>query len=161
MPFRPLLLFGLYLLHTVHSGGVSRGKVCGCGCWPRWHVLGETWRITSDYFCFAKTQPSGPSLSISWFVRLCVCVSVHFLSVPFKRPFAPTSQNPMSKMFRDSESLGKSIAKIGLHIWKLLLIKGVKFPQRKKFFPNYFFGTSSLRKPTSYGLETSGRRAYH
>ena len=68
------LLFGLYLLHTVHSGGVSRGKVCGCGCWPRWHVLGETWRITSDYFCFSKTQPSGPSLSISWFVRLCVCV---------------------------------------------------------------------------------------
>ena len=20
---------------TVHNGGVSRGKVCGCGCWPR------------------------------------------------------------------------------------------------------------------------------
>ena len=112
------LLFGLYLLHTVHSGGVSRGKVCGCGCWPRWHILGETWRITSDYFCFSKTHPFGPSLSISQFVRLCVCVSVcvsvHFLSVPDKCPFAPNSQNPMSKCLEIQNPWGKLMEISGL-----------------------------------------------
>ena len=91
---------------------------------------------------FSKTWPSWPSLFRSRIVRLCVCVSVHFLSVPFKRPFAPTFQNPMSKMFRDLESLGKSNTKIGFQIWTLLLIKGVKLPQRKKFFPSNFFGFS-------------------
>ena len=94
-------------------------------------------------FGFLKTHPSGPSLSISRFVRLCVCVSVcvsiHFLSVPFKRPFAPPFQNPMSKMFRDSESLGKSNGKMGFHIWKLLFIKGVKLPRWKKFFSVQLF----------------------
>ena len=33
---------------------------------------------------------------------------------------------------RDFESLGKSNEKKWSHIWKLLLIKGVKLPQKKK-----------------------------
>ena len=51
--------------------------------------------------------------SVCLFVCLCVCP---FLSVLFKRPFAPTSQNPMSKTFRDSESLEKSNGKMGFKI---------------------------------------------
>ena len=60
---------------------------------------------------FSKTWHSGPSLSRSRIVRLCVCVSVHFLSVPFKHLFAPTSQSSMPKLFGDSESLGENNGK--------------------------------------------------
>ena len=55
------------------------------------------------------------------------------LFTPFKRLFAPTSRSPMSKLFRYSESLGKSNGKKWSQIWKLLLIKGVKSPRKKKF----------------------------
>ena len=48
------------------------------------------------------------------------------LFTPFKRLFAPTSQSPMFKNFKLSESLGKSIGKKGSQIIKLLLILGVK-----------------------------------
>ena len=56
---------------------------------------------------------SGPMLSISLNVRLSVCpsVCVFIFEVPFKRLFAPTSQSPMSNIFRDLESLGKSNGK--------------------------------------------------
>ena len=110
-------LFGLYLFHTVHSGGVSRGKVCGSGCWPRWHVLGEAWKIPSDYFCFTKTQPSGPSLSISRFVRLCVCmsvcVSVHFLSVPLNVLLPPLPKIECQKCLENRNPLGKVMERWG------------------------------------------------
>ena len=50
---------------------------------------------------FSKHRPSGPILSISWNVRLCVSflVSVRLFTfeVPFKRLFAPTSRSQMSK----------------------------------------------------------------
>ena len=62
---------------------------------------------------FSKHRPSGPMLSINQNVRPCVCPSVCLFTfeVPFKRLFAPTSRSRMSKMFRDSESLGKSNGK--------------------------------------------------
>ena len=66
-------------------------------------------------------------------VCVSVCVSVHFLYVPFKRPSAPTSQNRMSKMFRDFESLGKSNGKMRFHILKVLFINAVKL-LRQHFF---------------------------
>ena len=49
---------------------------------------------------------------------LCVCVSVCLFTfeVPFNGLFAPTSRSRMSKMFRDSESLGKSNGKKWSHI---------------------------------------------
>ena len=80
---------------------------------------------------FWKHRPSGPLLSISWFVRLFVCSR---FEVPFKRLFAPTSRSWMFKMFIDSEFLGKSNGKKWSQIWKLLLIKGVKLPRKKNWF---------------------------
>ena len=56
------------------------------------------------------------------------------LFTPFKRLFAPTSWSPMSKLFRFSKSLGKTNVKKWSQIWKLLLIKVVKSPRKKKFF---------------------------
>ena len=78
------------------------------------------------------TKPSGPMLSISRNVHMCVCVCgclcVFFtFEIPFKRLFAPTSRSWMSQIFRDSESLGKSNENKWSQIWKLLLIKGVVF----------------------------------
>ena len=51
--------------------------------------------------------------SICPYVCLSVCLSVCLFTfeVPFKRLFAPTSRRRMSKIFRDSESLGKSNGK--------------------------------------------------
>ena len=43
--------------------------------------------------------------------------------------FAPTSQNQISKVFRFLEFLGKRNCR---KIWKLLLLKGVKWPDLKK-----------------------------
>ena len=66
---------------------------------------------------FSKHRPSGPMLSISQNVRLCVCPSVCLLvclftfEVPLNGLFAPTSQSRMSNIFRDLESLGKSNGK--------------------------------------------------
>ena len=71
---------------------------------------------------FSKHRPSGPMLSISRDVRLCVCVSVcvcvflFTFEVPFNGLFAPTSRSWMSNIFRDSESLGKINGKKGSQI---------------------------------------------
>ena len=54
-------------------------------------------------FQFSPTRPSGPSWSSTRYVRLWS---------PFHEAyFAPTTQSRMSKIFRDSESLGKSAGK--------------------------------------------------
>ena len=68
-------------------------------------------------FKFSKHRPSGPMLSISQNVHmcvcLCVCVSVCLFTfeVPFNGLFVPTFRSLMSKTFRDSESLVKSKGK--------------------------------------------------
>ena len=56
----------------------------------------------------------------------------------FRRLFAPTSQRPMSKLFKFLESLEKCNKKRWSQIWKLLLINGVKFA-------SYFFFLRILR----------------
>ena len=90
---------------------------------------------------FSKYLPSGPMLSISWNIRVCVhvCACLFTFEVPFKRLFAPTSQSRMSKNFRDLESLGKSNGKKRSQIWTVLLIKGVKSPRQKNFVFGWFF----------------------
>ena len=85
---------------------------------------------------FSKHRPSGPMLSISRFVRLCVCLSVCLFTfeVPFKRLFAPTSRSRTSNIFRDSESLGKSNGKKWSQMWTFLFENCLKLPCKKKFF---------------------------
>ena len=63
-------------------------------------------------------------------VFLFVCVFT--FEVSFKHLFAPTSQNRMSKIFRDLESLGNSNGKKWSHIGKLLLINGVKLSGKRE-----------------------------
>ena len=55
-----------------------------------------------------------------------------------KRLFAPTSQSPMSKLFIFTESFGKSNGKKWSQIWKLLLTKGVKLPNKNSLFIFFF-----------------------
>ena len=77
-------------------------------------------------------------LSISQNVRLCVrlsvCLSAHVFTyeAAFKRLFAPTSQSPMSKIFRDSEFLGESSGKKWSQIRTFLLNNGLKSLRREK-----------------------------
>ena len=65
---------------------------------------------------------------------VCVSVCLFTFEIQFKRLFAPPSESWMSKIFRDSESLGKSNANKWSQICKLTLIKGVEWPRKKKFF---------------------------
>ena len=85
---------------------------------------------------FSKHLPSGQSR----FVRLFVCLFVHLFvlvfssEVPFKNILAPTSRSRMSKILEIRNPWGKSNGKKWSHIWKLLQIKGVKLPRKKKSF---------------------------
>ena len=58
--------------------------------------------------------------------------------VPFKRLFAPTFQSLMTKIFRDSEFLGKSNGMKWSKIWIFLLKNGLKSPQQKSFLLIFF-----------------------
>ena len=49
-----LLLFFFFISSfanqpPVHSGGVSRRRICGCGCWRRWQVIGVR---SGDRYCW-------------------------------------------------------------------------------------------------------------
>ena len=77
-------------------------------------------------------------------MSLCVSVCLsfrpsHFVTL-FNGLFAPTSKSPMSNLFRYSESVGKSNGKKWSHIWKLLLIKGVKSPRENLALLANLFG---------------------
>ena len=76
---------------------------------------------------------------------------------PFKRLFAPTSQSPMSKLFRFPEYLGKNNTKKWSQIGKLLLIKGVKLLHKKKFVFQKFLPYSgfSMHRPSGPVLSIS------
>ena len=63
---------------------------------------------------------------------VCPSFRVFTFEVPFKRLFAPTSQSRMSNIFRDSESLGKSIGKKWSQIWTFLFEICLKLPRLKK-----------------------------
>ena len=105
---------------------------------------------------FSKHRPSGPMLSISPNVRLCVCQSVFLFvclftfEVPFNGLFAPTSRSRMSNIFRDSESLGKSNEKKWSEIWTFLFKNCLKSPRKKKvFFFTFEVPSNGLFAPTS------------
>ena len=83
---------------------------------------------------FSSNRPTGPIRSSSRDVRMYACMSVPFRVVYFEAYFAPTSRSRMSKIFRDSESLGKSAGKKWSQNWTFLLGSGLKSPRKKKFF---------------------------
>ena len=83
---------------------------------------------------FSSNRPTGPIRSSSCDVRMCVCVSVICVSVPFRvvyfeAHFAPTSRSRMTKIFRDSESLGKSAGKKWSQNWQFVLGRSLKSPR--------------------------------
>ena len=100
-------------------------------------LFSHSWCVLKLYF--SKHRPSGPMLSISQNVRLSVFVFT--FDVPFKHFFAPTSWSQMSKIFRDSESLGKSSEKKLSQIWSFWFKNVLKSLRRKSFFKIFFFLT--------------------
>ena len=72
------------------------------------------------------------------FFLFFLCFSVcHTLFTLFNGLFAPTSRSPMSKLFRYSESLGKSNQKKWSQSWTFLLKNGVK--SQSQFLRDFFF----------------------
>ena len=89
--------------------------------------------MVSDVNILAQKCSKIPSAKIVFFYRFVIP-----LFTPFKHLCAPTFQSPMSKLFRFTESLGKTNGKKWSHIWILLLIKSVKSSQKKvKFSTNF------------------------
>ena len=101
--------------------------------------------LQSFNYIFSKYRPSGPMLSISRNVRLCVsmsvcpyvCPCVHF-EVTFKYLFVPTSKSWMSKVFRNLESFRKHDKEKWSQTRKIFLLKDVKLPHKKSFFLGKF-----------------------
>ena len=93
-------------------------------------------------------------------LSVCLFVCVLTFEVPFKRLFAPPSQSPMSDIFRDSESLGKSNGKKWSRIGTFLFENCQKLPRKKKFFFADFALQNMVETTLPDGLETSGRMTY-
>ena len=91
-------------------------------------------------------------------VRLCMYILSPFHVLDFEAYFAPTSWSPMSKIFRDSESLGKSAGKKWSQKWSFLLESGLKLPLKKVFFCADFALQNMVETTLPDGLETSGQR---
>ena len=107
---------------------------------------------------FSSNRPTGPIRSSSRYVRMSVCV----VSVPFPCDFfrglslalrshdqipashwstpspPPTSRSRISKIFRDSEYLGKSNGKKWSQIWTFLFENCRKLRHKKMFFSSLF-----------------------
>ena len=112
--------------------------------WPIGRVLLGRVCVCSLHSRFSKHRPSGPMLSISRFVRpsACLCVCLFTFEVPFNSLFAPTSWSPMSNIFRDSESLGKSNGQKWSHIWTFLFENCLKSLRKTKKILHFFRSSS-------------------
>ena len=93
-------------------------------------------------------------------VCLSVCLFVPFHVVDFEAYLAPTSWSQMSKILRDSESLGKSAGKKWSQNWTLLLGISLKSPREKKVFFDDFALQNMVETMLPDELETSGQRVY-
>ena len=142
-------------------------------CWPS-----QAWRRQGQ--SIFKASALWPMLSISWNVRLSVrlpvrlsvrlpvslsvrrSIRVFTFEVPFNRLFASTSQSQMSNIFKNSESLGKSIIKKWSQIWKFLRGSSLKLPnnKKKKNILADFVLQNKVETTLSDVLETSVQRTY-
>ena len=93
--------------------------------------------LLCTFLSISSNRPAGPIRSSSRdvcvcvYVCMCVCVSVPFHVVYFKAYFAPTSQSPMSKIFRDWNSVGKVLEEV---VSELIIFVGMwsKIATQKK-----------------------------
>ena len=112
-------------LEIMNAGGFKRLQNSFCFACVTF-ILFKASALWADAFYKSKC----PSVYVSVRVSVCVSVRLFTFEVPFKRLFAPTSQSRMSKLFRDSESLGKSNGnKLNIFVWKWS-----KIAAQKKFF---------------------------
>ena len=100
------------------------------------------------------------SKCLSVCLSVCPCVCLFTFEVPFNGLFAPTSQSPMSNIFRDLESLGKSNGKKWSNIWTFLFGSCLKSPRKKSCFFADFALQNMVETTLPDGLETSDQRAY-
>ena len=93
-------------------------------------------------YYYVYFQSIGPLGRCFHRVAMCVCMSVclfvclmsPFNVIFFEAYFAPTFRSRMSKVFRDSESLGKNAGKKWSQNWTFLLGRGLKSPRKKKVY---------------------------
>ena len=131
-------------------------------CYLKIKHMGET-DADSSTNIFSLNRPTGRIRSSSRIVFVCVCLCVclsPFHKVDFEAYFSPTSRSWGSKIFRNSESLGKSAGKKWSQNWTFLLGSGLKLPRKKKFFFADFALQNMVETTLPDGLETSGWRVY-
>ena len=97
------------------------------------------WNLVTEIYCW-NFHRIGPLGRFDLVVAMSVCLSFvviclsPFHVLDFEAYFASTSKSRMSKIFRDSESLGKSAGKKWSQNWTFLLGSGLKWQRKKKFF---------------------------
>ena len=108
--------------------------------------------IFRHFFSFFKESALRPILSSSRDVH----IYVPFHVAHFEAYFAPTFQSRMTKILRDSESLGKSAGKKWSQNCTFLLGSGLKSPRKKSFFFADFALQNMGETKLPDGLETFG-----
>ena len=140
----------------MHTGGASRGRVCGCGCWRYWHMKSErrhvtcdTWHLTHDtwlrktdnkfksilfrFFCIGDTIPK--CWEIRCFLYAGFCNMYEFVWLFFKYIFC--SIKPISS-HNPKEEKKKKYTKIFLYhnlfhgIWAREGEEGLKKVEKEK-----------------------------
>ena len=109
-------------------------------------------KIFKDTESLGKSNGKKWSLMLTFLLKKCLkCRSEIFFDVflfplitTFKRFFVPTSQRPMSKLFKFSQFLGKTNGKKWSQIQILLVIKGIKSPRKKSLIFDKFCLTSRI-----------------
>ena len=93
----------------------------------------EAHGVPWNFWIFIESAPLGRfDLVVAMSVCMYVCLSLLPIYA-LMYMFAPTSRSRMSKIFRDSESLGKSSGKKWSQNWTFLLGSGLKSQCKKKF----------------------------
>ena len=99
--------------------------------WPSVQIWGE-----SPNIYFHRIDPLG---QFDLVVTMSVCCYLSpFHVLDFEAYFAPTFRSRMSKIVRDSKSLGKSAGKKWSQNWTFLLGSGLKLPRKKSYFFCWF-----------------------
>ena len=103
--------------------------------WNPWKKVVERSGLRCEHFCSKMVYNRSVEKS---FLQIYF-FNLFTFEVPIQSLFAPTSRNLISKILRDSESLGQTSEKKWSQIWTLLLKNGLQSPWQKKFLWFFFY----------------------
>ena len=144
-------IFGFWVFSNqrpVHNGGVSRGKVCGFGCWRKWLVTGDRWQVKR--YTWHVTCANWHMTCANWHVTHDTSIVLFFGFSPFSFNFLYQCYCPLALrdslspvhciclMFLPSEpkyALNLSLYLLAIMLWKQGLTRNKPWPISSHFKP--------------------------